>query len=185
MNLFIKTAVSINGTAKPKEKTVSSQKPLNTFPSLEANINIEARTGPTQGVHPSAKAQPVKKMATMPFPKKRSVFPLREKCLFKKPILKTPAILSPNSMTAAPPIQRKIFLFSAKNPPKALTDIPRIIKTELNPKTKTRVLKKTVFLEEFISFKERPVISEIKAGIKGKIQGLTKAKSPAVKLIRN
>jgi hypothetical protein len=76
---------------------------------------------------------------------------------------------------------RKTFLFCSKKPPKTAADIPRIIKTALNPQTKKMVFTKAVFFEELISFKERPVIREIKAGIKGKMQGLAKDKMPAAK----
>jgi hypothetical protein len=68
--------------------------------------------------------------------------------------------------------------------PATLADIPKIIKMQLNPRTKIKVLNSVVFKldEEFCkSFTDMPLIKDMKDGNKGKMQGLIKVIIPAVK----
>ena len=54
----IPIAIKRNGMASPSEKTESRSAPWVTVAVEVARNNIDARIGPTQGVHPNAKVAP-------------------------------------------------------------------------------------------------------------------------------
>ena len=59
-NFWIKYPERIKGIAKPAEQKNNNNIPLVKFSSVAANTQIDPRIGPMQGVHPNAKAIPIK-----------------------------------------------------------------------------------------------------------------------------
>ena len=59
-NFCIKYPDKIKGTAKPNEYEKSNKIPLFRLSSVAAKTKIEPNMGPIQGVHPKAKAMPIK-----------------------------------------------------------------------------------------------------------------------------
>lgn len=96
-------AVIKNGTARPREKTSNKKVPTKTVCVLLAINSIEAKIGPTQGVHPPAKDDPRIKAPDF-VPGFKFLNLIKEKFFSKNGSLKTLKIYSPKIIINIPPI---------------------------------------------------------------------------------
>lgn len=99
-------ATSKNGTARPNEKTLSSNAPCPTVVDADASNKIEPRIGPTQGVQPNANVAPkINELNGCPGVKNLPTdirFSLSRN--LKRGNLKSPTMYSPKKITIIPPI---------------------------------------------------------------------------------
>ncbi len=97
-------AMAKNGRANPRENTLKRRAPCKVVVDVEASNNIEPKIGPTQGVHPNAKALPkTNEFTVRPLPNRAGVFIWNSRC--KNGSFKIFSMKRPKMMTKIPPIR--------------------------------------------------------------------------------
>ena len=155
-NLSIKIPEIIKGMAKPKEYVDNNIIPLPIFSSNVANVIIDPRIGPIQGVHPNPKAMP-----TINGKARLSLYCLVKNLisLFMKFKFIIPITCSEKKTIIIPAIILKVFEFIRKKFPIKVAVEPKAIKTKEKPKVKKTVFNIIKFFPfSFILSKDVPVI---------------------------
>ena len=153
------------------------------FSSIAANVKIEPRIGPIQGVQPNPKAAPTRKG------KAKLLLYLSVKnlvSLFMNFKLIIPISCNEKNIIIIPEIIRKILELLNKNFPRKETVDPKAINTKEKPSVKKTVLMiiKLFFFSSSFS-KVVPEIYEMYPGISGSTHGDKKLIRPAKKATDN
>src|ERR1700693_4790631 len=164
--------VSRKGTASPIEYTASRKIPLVTESWAAAKVRITPRIGPTQGVHPKAKAKPIRKAPHGELP---PLMLCSRASVYNALILNRPVKCSPNRIMTTPAICASSDLYRASSCPTSVEIAPSVTNTTLKPRIKP--MEFSITLENrrdsgaFNSSTPAPEINDTYPGTRGKTQG--------------
>ena len=152
--------------------------------SLMAIDNIDPRMGPMQGLHPKAKATPIRKG------NKELLFHLSKFIFFSKLkalILINPIKKSPRNIISKPDMKFSCFLNSNKISLKKSMEAPIVMKINEKPDMNNIIERKFLILFCLFEFNRSvydcPIMYDIKPGTIGNTHGDKKLNTPAKKAI--